>query len=162
MKTTEIQAQEDAQRSYLHSCKTQLQYQDITGKEKTSWQRKLNTVVVCVTESERGFNATRSHLDTLYLCRFISTQEEMRAFTRLIPPHNWLQELLSLSKTAVACCSCCWRSLGLVLLPEKVVVIMKASFLHKHIQSSRTSGVFSGTEVLVPFKAARMLPIQGK
>lgn len=68
-------------------------------------------------------------------------------------PHNWPQELLSLSKSAVACCNCYWRSLALVPLPEKVVVVMKASFLYKGIQSSRTSGVFSTTNALLPFTA---------
>lgn len=45
-------------------------------KKKTSWQRKLNAVLVCVTESEKGFNSTRRHVNTLYPCRFISAQEE--------------------------------------------------------------------------------------
>lgn len=52
--------------SYLHSCKIQLQYQEITLKKKTSWQGKLNTVLVHVTEPEKGFNSTGRHLDTLY------------------------------------------------------------------------------------------------
>lgn len=93
------------------------------------------------------------YIETHFLCRFISAQEETRALTQLIPPHNWPQELLSLSKSAVACCNCYWRSLALVPLPEKVVVVMKASFLYKGIQSSRTSGVFSTTNALLPFTA---------
>lgn len=84
-------------------------------------------------------------------------QHKKRAFTWLIPPHNWLQALLPLPKTTVACCNCCWRSFVLTLLLEKAVVIMKASFLHKHVQSSRTSRVFSATKALVPFKAAKTL-----
>lgn len=50
----------------------------------------------------------------------------------------------------------------LVLLLEKVVVIMKASFLYKHVQSSRTSGIFSTTKLLLPFKAAGTLSVWGK
>lgn len=50
----------------------------------------------------------------------------------------------------------------LTLLLEKAVVIMKASFLHKHVQSSRTSRVFSATKALVQFKAAKTLSIWGK
>lgn len=48
----------------------------------------------------------------------------------------------------------------MVLPLEKAVVIMKASFLYKHVQSSRTSRVFSTTKL--PFKAARTLLIWGK
>lgn len=131
-------------------------------KKKTSSQRQLKTLLVCVAESEKGFNSTRRHLDRLYLCGFISVQEEMTAFTQLIPPQNWLQQLLSLPKTRVACGNCCWRSPVSVLLLEKAVVITKASFLYKHIQSSRAGGVFSATTALLPCKAARTLSIWGK
>ena len=148
--------------NYLHRCKIQLQYQEITLKKKTSWQRQLKTVLVCVAQSEKGFNSTRRHLDTFYLCRFISVQEEMRAFTELIPPHNWLQELLSLSKTTVACCKCCWSRLVLVLLLEKVVVIMQASILYKHVQSSRTSEAFSATKGITPIQSCKNIINMGQ
>lgn len=50
----------------------------------------------------------------------------------------------------------------LVLLLEKAMGIMKASFLYKYVHSSRTGGVFSATKALLPFKAARTLSIWAK
>lgn len=47
-KNKEMQPQENAHLSYLCSCKIQLQDQEITVKKKSSWQRKLKTVLFCV------------------------------------------------------------------------------------------------------------------
>lgn len=52
-----------------------------------------------------GFNPVRIHSDIIYLDQFISAQEEMSIVIQLIPPHNWLQELLPLPKTDVSCCN---------------------------------------------------------
>lgn len=50
----------------------------------------------------------------------------------------------------------------MVLLLEYMVVVMKGAFLYKHVQSSRTNGVFSTTKALLLFKAARTLSTWSK